>query len=50
MKKNEASLTEISQNLRNILNYIGNFDALGNSPTEIDSQKEYNLLGQYLNG
>lgn len=43
-------MTEISQNLRNILNYIGNFDALGNSPTEIDSQKEYNLLGQYLNG
>lgn len=43
-------MSKISQNLQNIISNIGSQDLLGGNPTEIDSYKEYNLLGQYLNG
>lgn len=39
-----------SSNLQKIISYIGGFDALGDHPSQIDTQKEYNLLSQYLNG
>ena len=41
---------KIPQNLQNIISHIGWADLLGEDPTQIDSRKEYNLLGQYLNG
>ena len=41
---------KIPQNLQNIISHIGGADLLGEDPTQIDSRKEYNLLGQYLNG
>jgi hypothetical protein len=43
-------MTEISSNLQKIISYFGGLDALGEHPTQIDTQNEYNLLGQYLNG
>lgn len=43
-------MVEYSLNLQKIFSHIGGFDALGDSPSQVDTQKEYNLLGQYLNG
>ncbi len=43
-------MKEISPNMQKIISHIGGFDALGKHPSQIDTQKEYNLLGQYLNG
>ena len=41
---------KISPNIQNVIQHIGSQDLLSANLTEIDSQKEYNLLGQYLNG
>ena len=43
-------MTNLTSSLNTILARIISFDPFGNNKYEIDTQKEYNLLGSYLNG
>ena len=41
---------KIPDNKEKVIQYISNYDSSGASPADIDTQNEFNLLGQYLNG
>lgn len=41
---------KIPDNKEKVIQYISNYDSNGASASNIDTQSEFNLLGQYLNG